>query len=199
MIKIKYNSQRDNFDFAGEFPAWKQCFSTCAFMFLSYYCSDIDGDDDIMLSRYIDDVEVKVGREGIGEKIFSQMGFSSFWWYVQAAGIQKWLDDRNVTGKIKFENTTLSYNKLHDIMDSGQPIILGTNKLGGLSGGHIILLVDSVLQGFIVHDPFGNANTEYEDIDGEGVLYRDSFLLPHTVYKNPDKVRCIYLKEEDHA
>ena len=192
-MEIKYNSQRDNDSFGGKFPGWKQCFSTCSFMFLSYYCADIDGDDDSKLAMYLDDVEVAVGHEGIAEEVFKQQGPSSFWWYVQAAGIQKWLNERMIAGNVKFANCTASFSELKELVKNG-PVILGTDKLGGLSGGHIILAVDSTIDGLIIKDPYGDANTNYEDHNGDCVIYEDSFLLPHVVYGKPDKVRCIYLE-----
>jgi uncharacterized protein YvpB len=50
-------------------------------------------------------------------------------------------------------------------------VIIGTFKLGGLPGGHIILLVGIDDYDYIVNDPFGNANTNYKDKNGAGVIY----------------------------
>ena len=66
---INYNSQRDNISFAGKFPGFWQCFTTCSWMLMSYYCDKIKAGDDKGLSLYLDDVEAIVGKPGIGEKI----------------------------------------------------------------------------------------------------------------------------------
>ena len=192
MRPIKYNSQRDNFDFQGTFKGNKQCFSTCAWMFLSYFIPAILGDNDNGLAKYVDDVEVKVGTEpSIAEEVFKESGFSSFWWSVQKVGIQRWLD-YYLTGKtVIFENLTESYSSLSDIIKKS-PIILGTNKMGGLSGGHIILLTDRINDGFFVHDPYGNATTLYVDHNGSNVFYSDSFLTKYSIFGQNNRVRFMY-------
>lgn len=189
--EIKYNSQRNNPDFKGQFPGWKQCFSTSAWMFMSNYTDTINGTDDIGLSKYLDDVEVKIGTPGIGEKVFEESGFSSFWWTVQKAGIEKWLHGAKVEGKAVFCDCSMGFFDLKDILDKG-PVILGTNKLAGLPGGHIILVVGYDDVNLICHDPYGDANSNYKNFNGANVKYPFSFIMPHVVYAQPDKVRCMY-------
>lgn len=181
--KIEYNSQRDNIDFGGKFPGWHQCFTTCAWMFMSFYVKDIVGSDDDRLAVYFDDVEEYVGTPGIGEKIKQKFnwiaGKTSYWWLVQQAGIQKWISLYGVKGKAKFfENK--DFNKIYDYLLYG-PVILGTKKLGGLKGGHIILAVgiDDNGKDIICHDPYGDANTNYKNKNGKYVIYKKDMLMKH--------------------
>jgi len=195
MRHIDYNTQRNNDSFKGLFLGSKQCFSTCAWMFISYY-SNYDGTNDQQLAKYFDDVETSVGKKGIGEKIKARFswitGKTSYWGLIQEAGIQKYLPDK----KIKFD-TQFPISKLHTLVEKG-PVIISTKKLGGLRGGHIILLVDNwsidhIKHGFHVHDPYGNANSKYVDRNGKSVIYTDSFLNKH-IKKKEDKCWVIYAR-----
>lgn len=192
--KIKYNSQRNNNDFKGKFKAWWQCFSTSAWMFMSFYTDNIDGADDSGLAEYLDDVEDSIGKPGIGEAVKQRIkwikGNSSYWWAVQQAGIDAWLKRNGVNGVTLFKDKTVAYYDLKAILQYG-PVILQTDKMGGLKGGHIILAVGCQSGAIVCHDPFGNALTRYRDINGANVVYDDGFLIKYT----GDMVRCIYLQK----
>jgi len=173
--EISYNSQRDNYNFSGKFSAWSQCFSTCSWMFMSYYSSLYDGSDDKGLRYYVDNVEATVGKKGIGEKVrkkFSWIaGRTSLWWLTQKDGIEHYLWTSGVKGQVVFvEDRKKSLDHLKLKVQNG-PVILGTKKIGGLPGGHIILLVGVSEKGFYVNDPFGNATKNYKDHDGDTILY----------------------------
>lgn len=190
---IPNNDQRNNLNFNGDFPAWKQCFSTSAWMFMSHYSEDIDVKDDLALSKYVDDVEATVGQSGIAEKVKEKMswitGRTSYWGDVQAAGITQWLNERGVSGKAIFSYKKILFENLRHLIDLG-PVILCTNKLGGLPDGHVILAIGYDAYGIICNDPFGNANTDYGAHDGEHVLYSDTILRPAC----GDKIICIFWK-----
>ena len=187
MIKheIAYNSQRNNIDFNGSFPGWSQCFSTCAWMLMSFYEKDIHGSDDYRLSVYFDDVEDSVGSAGIGEKIKQKYnwitGKTSYWWLVQKAGIEKWLNSYGLKGTAIFKEKGDFY-KIYDHLLYG-PVVIGTKKLGGLRGGHIILGVGVDGDDIICHDPYGDANSNYRNRDGEYVRYSKKLLLKHVGVK----------------
>jgi hypothetical protein len=196
--EIGYNSQRNNFNFAGKFPAWSQCFSTCAWMLLSYYCpASIIAKDDEGLQNYVDDVEATVGKPGIGEKVRNKFrwitGNTSLWWNVQKEGIEKYMWMHGCKGSMEFHEKDFSIDSLQGQLKDG-PIILGTDKMGGLPDGHIILLVDydDDRDLFIVNDPFGNARTNYSDHNGEAVKYSLYWLRKYSVYKKPDIVHCMF-------
>lgn len=191
MRKITYNSQRDNIDFAGTFPGWAQCFSTSAWMFLSYYDPGIRADDDKGLAAYVDDVEASVGAVGIAERVMPKFpwikGRTSLWWPIQREAIQAHMPDYNV-----LFNEHFPIEQLIDVIDRG-PVIIGTNKMGGLRGGHIILLVDydRDRRSFMVNDPYGDARGNYRYSDGAGVLYPYEWLLQYIDYGDA-RARTIY-------
>jgi uncharacterized protein YvpB len=170
---IGYNSQVDNYSWWNIFPGWTQCFSTSAWMFMSFFSAKIEVKNDTQLAQYVDDVEDTVGKPGIGELIKRKYnwvkGATSLWWLVQEAGITKWLNSFGVSGHAKFTNGG-SYVDIALKLEKG-PVIIGTYKLKGLSGGHIILLVGFDGTNFIVNDPYGDANSWYKDKDGLAKKY----------------------------
>jgi hypothetical protein len=178
---VTYNSQRDNFTFAGKFKAWSQCFSTCAYMLISYFAM-LDGKDDKILAEYVDDVETMVGKPGIGEQVIRKFkwitGFTSLWWLTQKYGIEKWLWARGLKGSAEFIDKTKDWQAVIDALKIS-PVILGTNKLGNLPGGHIILLTGYRKGAFIVNDPFGDATTDYAVHDGYAIVYGLDLLQKH--------------------
>lgn len=189
--KIGYNSQRNNFDFAGKFKGWAQCFSTCAWMFMSFYSENIIATDDAGLSDYVDDVDATVGKPGIAEDIVRKTkyitGKTSLWWDVQKEGIEKWLWKNGCHGLAVFQERPLSDASFSELIKKG-PVILGTTKMGGLPGGHIILAIGETDRGIICHDPFGDARGNYISHDGNAVEYPREFLKKYI----GQKVRCIY-------
>jgi hypothetical protein len=197
MRSIGYNSQRDNFNFAGKFPAWSQCFSTCSWMFLSYYCPEIKAGDDKGLMNFVDDVESMVGKPGIAEQVKKKFpnitGYSSLWWNVQKEAVEKYMWMHGHKGNMLFHDASFPAYSLSSAIKNG-PIIIGTKKIGQLPDGHIILLAgyDDHKSMFYVNDPFGNARSNYADHDGQGVIYPYPWLLQYIVYKKPDKVRCMF-------
>ena len=191
MRKIGYNSQRDNFAFAGTLPGYVQCMSTSAWMFLSHYNPAYRADDDNGLAEYVDDVEASVGRPGIAERVMRKYkwitGRTSMWWLVQREALQARIPDRRI-----IFNDHYPIEQLPHTLEAG-PVIIGTNKMGGLPGGHIILLVDydRDRRGFIVNDPYGDARENYLYAHGAGALYPYDWLLRYIDYGNHE-ARCIY-------
>jgi len=176
MNQIIYNSQRDNFDFAGTFKGSCQCFSTCAWMMMSAHNSDIIADDDKALSKYVDDVSDIVGQSGVAEEVEKEVsgivGNSAYFWQVQQAGINKWMNGIGV--KCVWEKNA-NYDRISELCEN-TPVVLGTSKLAGLPGGHIILAIGNAGNGLFVHDPYGDAITWYKDPNGGEVIYPKEFL-----------------------
>jgi hypothetical protein len=178
---VAYNNQRNNKDFSGKFPGLAQCFSTCSWMLMSYWCDKIDATDDDLLSIYVDDVEMTVGGGGIAEIIKKKYnwitGRTSLWWAVQQAGIEKWLWRNGIKGNAKFIDGA-NYDVLDTALSVG-PVIIGTKNIGGLPGGHIILIIGKEGGNYICHDPYGDALTSYKDENGESILYDELYLKKH--------------------
>jgi hypothetical protein len=185
-----YNSQRNNIDFSGSFPGWKQCMTTCAWMLMCFFAPQLGYNDDKKLSLYFDDVEDSVGKAGIGEWVKLKFnwikGNTSYWWLTQKYGIEKWLWRSGVKGEAVFEDG-VSFDRIKEFLTYG-PVMLGTNKIGKLPGGHIILIVGMISDGFIVNDPYGNAMTNYQTTNGREIVYPEDYLRKFA----GEKVRCMY-------
>lgn len=165
MRDVGYNNQRDNFTINGIGP-WSQCFATCAWMLLSFYAPETYRfDDDKALKKYI--AEITAG--GVARE---------YEWEAQRIMIQKYLDRAGVEKRAKLGINlqtgigTTSTLELHNLLKAG-PVIIGTKKMAGLPGGHIILGIDNVGddEKIAVNDPFGNAVTGYTSVFGKGVEY----------------------------
>lgn len=194
-MTIGYNSQRDNFSFAGKFSAWSQCFSTSAWMFLSYYVKNCIAEDDKGLAQYVDDVEAQVGTAGIAERVMRKFawitGFTSLWWLVHKEALEERIRATGRKGQIIFRESNGTWDELYKVTETG-PAIVATHKLGGLPGGHIIL---SVAPGFY-HDPFGNAATGYADTNGANVNYPNSNEMKRAFeVAGPGKLRYMFWQD----
>ena len=179
--EIIYNSQRNNIDFGGKFKATWQCFTTCAWMFMSFFNPSINAEDDTELAKYLDDVEDSIGGHGIGEDMKEKVpwikGDTSYWFLVQQAGIKKWFGKDGIPNNVIFTEG-LDFNSLPDILDKS-PVILNTAGLGG-TRGHIILAIGYDDLNIICHDPFGNAVKMYVEPNGAEVSYPKDWLYKYT-------------------
>lgn len=186
MRQVTYNKQRDNHSFGGKDYGNCQCMTTSVWMLMSYYTPKIKGDDDKGLALYHDDVEIKVGKPGIAEKLVQQYnwitGKTSRWWLIQRDASTIWLNKMGVPGKTIFKEGG-SWIELDEALYNG-PVVLGTKKLGGLRGGHIILVIEKSGGQYICHDPFGDAMTNYENHDGSYIKYPEHYLRSHAVRPN---------------
>ncbi len=192
---VAYNSQRDNYSFQGKFSGYRQCFSTCAWMFMSYYSKRIQVKNDKQLTWYVDQVESTVGSVGWAEKIRQRYqyikGKTSQWWIIQKVAIEILLKSHGIKGHCVFTQKA-SWQDLSKYLKNG-PVILGTKKLGGLRGGHIILLVREDTDGFYVNDPFGDGlNTNYQNQNGHNVFYAKDKLAHFAQVAKGKKLRLIY-------
>jgi hypothetical protein len=161
-------------------------------MLLSFWSKDIDGSDDQLLSEYLDDVESTIGNPGIAEKVKRKYnwirGRTSLWWLVHKEAVEKWLWQRGIKGESVFHDKSVPFDTLPELIEKYGVIVLGTKKMGGLPGGHIILAVGYTDTDIICHDPFGNANTNYKNHDGSYVQYSKNFLEKYA----GKTIRCLY-------
>ena len=183
MRKINYNSQRDNDDFGGRFKAFNQCFSTCAVMLMSFYSKNVAGGDDVFLKKYLYDIEATLNPSGLGARLKMKYkwikGATSLWWLVQKDAITDYLHHFGTKGQAVFYDDNCLIGSLPDFA-TVSPFILGTSKLGGLPGGHIILVIEyNIKTGALVcHDPFGDARTNYKSTKGAYVEYPLGWITP---------------------
>lgn len=177
MRECQYNNQRDNYNFEGKDPGGRQCFSTSSIMAVSYATGARIPATDATIKAYHDDLEQMVGSPGLGEEMAATnkeiKGHSSRYWIVQQEGINRILSKNGFQKKAVFRSGTLK-----DIDEAlrHRPVILGTKKIGGLSGGHIILVLEKQNNEYICHDPFGDACTRYASTQGDYVRYSAKLL-----------------------
>ena len=76
--------------------------------------------------------------------------------------------------------------------------MMGTRKLGGLPGGHIILIADydKESKSYICNDPYGDARTEYIYDNGFSVPYKHDWIVPY-IEVIPGKCRCMHWGIDD--
>jgi hypothetical protein len=177
---IAYNNQKDNVNFNGKFSGYAQCFSTSVWTAMSFFSLEIDATNDLTLSKYVDDVEASVGNiPGLAEIIIKQnhsiTGRTSLFWDVQRIGMTMWLNNLGVKGKAVVE-LNAPYTRIKEVLDMATPIVIGTDKMGNLPGGHIVLSVGKTDVQTIVHDPFGNPTTNYTNANGKYIYLMDSYL-----------------------
>jgi len=206
--EVGYNSQRDNFSFAGKFPGYKQCFSTSSHMFLSYYSKKIDAKDDNQLSWLLDQVEASVGIRGVAERYIKLADFipykrSSYWWDIQKAGINYVLSEHKKTDSLIVNGSaewidTGTWDQFNSALNYG-PLIVGTNKMGDLPGGHIVLCVgvDYDREVYYLNDPYGNPLSKYKDYEGGNVEIPMDYLKEYAGKATKKGcVRYMFLKPE---
>ena len=182
MRNIGYNSQIDNFVVAG-IGGSSQCFATSAWMFLSWYAPDhYKVNDDKGLMQYVEDITASAASD-------------EYEWSRHQYMIQKYLTSAGVKGSVKLGidlNTgkpTCHIEGLKALLSCG-PVIIGTKKMAGLPGGHLILGVDNADTGIICNDPYGNALTGYSDKNGSGVIYPISMFDA----QYPDMIRTMWFE-----
>ena len=167
---IGYNKQRNNIT-ENNLNGYKQCFFTVAWMLMSFYTEYIIAADDQSLANYV----------LYCEHLIKGVEHPGFLFTVQRQAIAKYLADNGYYGNVNFSET-YHVDDLYQLVQK-VPVIVGTERLGGLPDGHIILLNDvNGPDAFDSNDPFGNANTNYADDNGEQVLYTLDMLRPHIDY-----------------
>lgn len=197
MRSIQYNSQRDNYSFAGKFKAWSQCFSTSVWMLICYWlkkpCTDFE------LAQYVSEVEIMVGGNGrIARRVTAWAkwisGYTSLWWLVQKEGIKEYLSELN--GTVIFRENNGTWDEVVTALKHG-PVVIATHALPGIRGGHIVLIVDSDADTWVVHDPFGDATTGYLVTDGSNRRYSKEWFRRFTenVTGRSGQIRIIYFQQ----
>jgi hypothetical protein len=169
-----YIDQRKQFNWSGKLHPHRQCFYSSAVMLLSYYLEEAKEPE--YYKQYVDDVEMSVGKPGVAEKYFPRLtGRTGAHWHVHKKALELRLPLMNI---IFLEDQKLGFLKAS--LASNEPIIYGTTNIGGLPGGHIMVGVRNFgVEGIVTYDPFGDARTNYQNHDGEGVVYSDDLLKKH--------------------
>jgi hypothetical protein len=147
------NDQNDNFNFDGKFYGSIQCFSTSCFQLASYLAPwRYQALNDIQLANYIRDILKAHGEAPDNFK-------DTFTGDVQKIGLQKCLDDAGAKYRVEFLAPARETDLLYGLNYS--PVILGTEKLGGLPGGHVVTIINDLGDAWEIADTFGNAWERY--------------------------------------
>jgi predicted chitinase len=90
--------------------------------------------------------------------------------------------------KAQFLNN-MSFERLDAELAKKRPSVLGINHRGSLenpTGGHMIAVIGKTASGdYIVHDPYGDLNTDYSNRDGAGKVYTRSVLTRRWLMDGP--------------
>ncbi|HMX35311.1 MAG TPA: papain-like cysteine protease family protein, partial [Leptospiraceae bacterium] len=134
---------------------------------------------------YVDYTEAMVGSPGIAEEVPGWSGRSGAWYIVHQAALERLLPGKKIIWDIELDPDSL----IQALQFS--PVVYGTIEIGNLAGGHIILVLgyDKDKDEFIVHDPFGDATTNYKDTNGAYKRYPRWYLRRyfsgHAIYSAP--------------
>lgn len=188
-IEIKYNSQRDNDSWGGKLQPWAQCFYTSAIMLLSHYIKEYE--TKAKESEYVDDVEVNVGKPGIGEELekkYNLPGRSGQYWIIQKEAIERKMLAAGFTGKMIFKEA-MPIDEVTAAIDAGSPVIAGT----GFGSGHVLLVCGHEEIGLKCEDPYGVGPT-YSNTNGHQVLYTWPIIQQYfySVTKQAGKMLAMY-------
>ncbi len=77
-------------------------------------------------------------------------------------------------------NTNRTWAQIRHEIDQGRPVVVGGQFVRS-PAGHIICVIGYTREGFIVHDPYGDARTGYTVTEGPSLLYTYSFLTQELV------------------
>lgn len=148
ILKVPYLSQRDN-----ERHPFGTCNVTCYAMVLGFYGikrkknSFRQLEDE--LSRFLE-------TNGRDRHVHDDLA-----WMGQQYGLEASFRTNRTLDQIRAE------------IRSGHPVIVSTQLT---SSGHIICLIGTQGDDFVVHDPFGNYNAKYKDPDGKGLIYSGALM-----------------------
>ena len=147
-LNIPYFSQRDNPRYS-----WSTCNVTSIAMALFYH--------------------------GLRSRMGGQLEDELLQWCFNYAGIGSQTDHSVLSAlmqaygfKTSF-NTTRSWQEVKEELINRRPVVLAGDFT---PSGHIVTLIGYNNEGYIVHDPWGDAYTNYSNTEGQRLLYSYSYL-----------------------
>lgn len=143
-LPVLYFSQLDNQE-----QAHRTCNTSSCAMVAKYLGAKISGDDEYFqkyVTKYGDTTDHNVQGDALTE-----IGIQSTW------------------------HIDLDFEDLNKSLASGLPIVIGILHRGSLeapTGGHMIVVVGRTASGdYVIHDPYGDLMTDYQNQNGENVIY----------------------------
>jgi hypothetical protein len=187
-----HNSQGNNINFDKEISGWIQCFATSDWMFLSYLTDGYyDINDDVGIARFL--TTLLTGGEDVGAepRPIPKNHDEMFLWSKNFDMIKKYLLIAGCNKKIEYSGDNgFSFDQIYGILKS-RPMIIGTYKIGGLPGGHIIVADHIDPNGdIVVKDPAGDARMNYKAGSGDGAVYPLQMCKDH--FGQNGKIHSIY-------
>jgi hypothetical protein len=143
ILKVPYLSQRDN----ERYPLGT-CNVTCYAMVMGFYGIKRKKDSFRQLEDELSKFLESFGRD--------RHVHDDLVWMAEQYGLDASFRTDRTLDQIRAE------------IRSGHPVIVSTQLT---SAGHIICLIGTQGEDFIVHDPFGNYLTKYKDPNGKALLY----------------------------
>ncbi len=147
-LPVPYLSQRDNI-----IGSWRTCNTSSCAMAAKFLGCKIAGDDEYyqVVIKYGDTTD-----HGVQTQALSEVGIKSTW------------------------HTDLDFDDLDKSLASGLPVVIGILHHGSLdapTGGHMIVVIGRMANGdYVINDPYGDLNTEYEEENGESLIYTRNVL-----------------------
>lgn len=142
-LSVPYFSQRDNL-----VGSWRTCNTSSCAMVAKFLGCNIAGDDEYYQAvvKYGDTTD-----HGAQTQALSELKIKSTW------------------------HTNLDFNDLDQSLAKGLPIVIGILHHGSLdapTGGHMIVVIGRTANGdYVIHDPYGDLDTEYDEVDGDSRIY----------------------------
>ncbi|MCX8125449.1 MAG: C39 family peptidase, partial [Spirochaetes bacterium] len=158
---VKYYSQRDNETKDGIVNGNNMCNLTSLAMVMDHKGIDVKNGTKQYEDRLYEIAKIKnVG----GKKLWYNTGivYRTIFDYINENYNTNYIVEIKDANKYDFEK------EVKKLIDQNKPVIVS----GDFPNGHIVTIVGYDSNGWIVHDPYGNANTGYKDTNGEFVHYK---------------------------
>ena len=160
---VKYFSQRDNETRDGKVNGHNMCNLTSLAMVMESKGIDVGNGN-----KQYEDRLYEIAKE-------MNMGGEKLWERTSEVykRIIKYVNEKNNNNyviEIKDKKSDLINfeQKVKNLLDNDNPVIVS----GDFPMRHIVTIVGYDKEGWIVHDPYGNANTKYRDTNGKYVHYK---------------------------
>lgn len=156
--EIVYFSQRNNYG-----SPFNECFPTSMVMMMANNL-DVTPVDQTLRAFMEDDL-----FDHFIEKTHKRTS-AKYEWKIERDMANKWLGKSNMLKPdpvVWREGMTTIEIEIE--IDNGRMVVVGTDKLGGLPGGHIVCIGGYDELNFYLWDPFGDYRTRYGDHNGRNI------------------------------
>ena len=154
ILSVPYYNQVDNYR-----DAHRTCNSSCSAMCLEYFKPGT--------------LKGATGDDAYVQKVFAIGDTTDHEVQTQV------LADYGIRSTFRYN---LNFNDLDRELAAGKPVVIGILHRGSLSnptGGHMVVVIGKKNDGYIVNDPYGSLNDEYQGpvSNGKGAYYSKAVLI----------------------